>query len=145
MWRPLVHACRRWLRVVFESPRRLNLQLVCTAKMRGKDRLDISLLIFITHRPPPQRALYSGSINIIPAFKDDGNRMCSIDIDYPPSSQLEEINWGLAPRKLRFPICYLYHVCDRFLFHFRNYRGFFRTTTHFAFGTFLILGTFYLR
>ncbi len=50
-------ACRRWLRVVFESPRRLNLQLVCTAKTRGKDRLDISLLIFITHRPPPKSSL----------------------------------------------------------------------------------------
>ncbi len=103
VWRSLLHPCRRWLRIAFESPRRLNLRLVCTAKTRGKDRLDIwpasPLLIFITHRPP--RALYSGSINIIPAFKDDGNRMCSIDIDYPPSSQLEEI---LVAMRKSFPV-----------------------------------------
>ena len=29
-WQPLVHVCRRWRSVVFGSPRRLNLRLVCT-------------------------------------------------------------------------------------------------------------------
>jgi hypothetical protein len=28
-WQTLVHVCRRWRRVVFRSPCRLNLRLVC--------------------------------------------------------------------------------------------------------------------
>jgi hypothetical protein len=36
-WRYLVHVCRPWRSVVFGSPRRLNLQLVCTAKTRALD------------------------------------------------------------------------------------------------------------
>ena len=28
-WQSLVHVCRRWRCLVFESPRRLNLRLVC--------------------------------------------------------------------------------------------------------------------
>ena len=37
----LVHVCRRWRSLVFESPRRLNLRLVCTPITRVKDTLDI--------------------------------------------------------------------------------------------------------
>ena len=40
-WQPLVHVCRRWRSVVFGSPRRLNLRLVCTANTRAKDAVDI--------------------------------------------------------------------------------------------------------
>ena len=29
-WQTLVHVCRRWRSIVFGSPRRLDLQLVCT-------------------------------------------------------------------------------------------------------------------
>jgi hypothetical protein len=31
-WRALVHVCRNWRQVIFASPRRLNLQLLCTRK-----------------------------------------------------------------------------------------------------------------
>jgi hypothetical protein len=40
-WQSLVHVCQRWRSIVFGSPRRLNLRLVCTAKMRLRDMLDI--------------------------------------------------------------------------------------------------------
>jgi F-box-like len=40
-WQTLVHVCRRWRCIVFGSPRRLNLQLVCSAKMPAKDTLDV--------------------------------------------------------------------------------------------------------
>ena len=40
-WQSLVHVCRRWRNLVFESPRRLDLQLVCTAETRVKEILDI--------------------------------------------------------------------------------------------------------
>ena len=40
-WQVLVHVCRRWRNLVFRSPRRLNLRLVCTPQTPAKDRLDI--------------------------------------------------------------------------------------------------------
>jgi hypothetical protein len=40
-WQLLVHVCRRWRRVVFGSPRRLNLRLVCGAKTPVRDTLDV--------------------------------------------------------------------------------------------------------
>ena len=40
-WRTLAHVCRRWRSVVFGSPRRLNLQLVCTTKTPVRDTLDV--------------------------------------------------------------------------------------------------------
>ena len=30
LWHILVHVCRRWRQIIFDSPRRLNLQLLCT-------------------------------------------------------------------------------------------------------------------
>ena len=40
-WQSLVHVCRRWRSLVFESPRRLNLRLACTARTPARDMLDI--------------------------------------------------------------------------------------------------------
>ena len=40
-WQSLVHVCRRWRNLVFESPRSLNLQLFCTPKTPAKDTLDV--------------------------------------------------------------------------------------------------------
>ena len=40
-WQSLVHVCRRWRSIVFGSPRRLNLRLLCSAKTHAKDTLDI--------------------------------------------------------------------------------------------------------
>ena len=40
-WQTLVHVCRRWRIVVFGSPRRLDLQLVCSAKTPARKTLDI--------------------------------------------------------------------------------------------------------
>ena len=40
-WQSLVHVCRRWRSVIFESPRRLNLRLVCTNKTPVRDRLEV--------------------------------------------------------------------------------------------------------
>jgi hypothetical protein len=39
-WQSLIHVCRSWRRVVFESPHRLDLQLVCTPATSAKDTLD---------------------------------------------------------------------------------------------------------
>jgi hypothetical protein len=40
-WRTLVHVCRRWRSIVFGSPRRLDLQLVCTYKTPVRNTLDV--------------------------------------------------------------------------------------------------------
>ena len=40
-WQTLVHVCRRWRRVVFGSPRRLDLHLVCSDITPARDTLDV--------------------------------------------------------------------------------------------------------
>jgi hypothetical protein len=40
-WQSLVHVCQRWRSLVFESPRRLNLRLVCTPITPVKDLLNV--------------------------------------------------------------------------------------------------------
>jgi hypothetical protein len=40
-WQTLVHVCRRWRSLVFQSPRRLNLQLCCASGTPAKDTLDV--------------------------------------------------------------------------------------------------------
>jgi hypothetical protein len=48
-WQSLVHVCRRWRSVVFGSPRRLNLRLVCTVQpehLRGTHWTSGQLYLF---------------------------------------------------------------------------------------------------
>src|ERR1700677_396882 len=40
-WHILVHVCRRWRQVVFASPLRLNLQVLCTHRTPVRKHLDI--------------------------------------------------------------------------------------------------------
>ena len=40
-WQSLVHVCRRWRCIVFGSPRRLNLRLVCTPETPVRESLDV--------------------------------------------------------------------------------------------------------
>ena len=40
-WRSLVHVCRRWRNLVFASPRRLNLRLVCTGRRHVREMLGV--------------------------------------------------------------------------------------------------------
>jgi hypothetical protein len=40
-WRSLVHVCRRWRWLVFASPRRLNVRIVCTHETPVRDLLDV--------------------------------------------------------------------------------------------------------
>ena len=40
-WITLAHVCRRWRSLVFQSPRRLNLRLLCTANTPARDTLEI--------------------------------------------------------------------------------------------------------
>jgi len=40
-WHSLIHVCQRWRCVVFASPRRLRLRLLCTPKRPVKMMLDV--------------------------------------------------------------------------------------------------------
>src|SRR6267154_2277883 len=40
-WQSLVHVCRRWRDLVFKSPRRLNLQLLCIPGTSARRSLDV--------------------------------------------------------------------------------------------------------
>ena len=40
-WETLAHVCRRWRSLIFQSPRRLNLRLLCTPNTRARNTLDV--------------------------------------------------------------------------------------------------------
>ena len=87
-WHTLVHVCQRWRYVVFDSPRRLDLQLLCTNKTPVTNMLDIwPALPIVISTGYPLRA--SGVTNIISALQQH-NRVCTIDIDGVPNSLLKE-------------------------------------------------------
>src|ERR1700755_2927280 len=50
-WHALVHVCRKWRNVIFGSPHRLNLQLVCSDRTPVREMLDVwpPLPIIIHH------------------------------------------------------------------------------------------------
>ncbi len=87
-WHTLVHVCQRWRYVVFDSPHRLDLQLLCTDRTPVTNMLDIwpALPIVISAKLPLPA---SGVTNIISALQQH-NRVCTIDIDGGPNSLLKE-------------------------------------------------------
>ena len=68
VWHDLVHVCRRWRFIVFDSPRRLNLRVLCTPK-RPLKMLDIwpALPIVIDFWAISKRP--RGMVNIVAALK----------------------------------------------------------------------------
>jgi hypothetical protein len=88
-WQTLVHVCRRWRALVFASPRRLNLRIVCTDKNPVREML---------HVWPPLPIVISGDFrfsggkpgfdNII-ATLEHNNRICEIRLNYPSNPQME--------------------------------------------------------
>jgi hypothetical protein len=83
-WQSLVHVCRRWRSIIFESPRRLNLRLLCTESTRARDRLDVwpalPLIIWCYE---------IGSVDNIIAVLERSDRVCQIAIANVQSSDLE--------------------------------------------------------
>jgi len=70
-WSILVHVCRRWRLIVFSSSRRLNLQILCTARSPVKRALDIwpPYPIVILEHYLHDRALLFGISDVISALK----------------------------------------------------------------------------
>jgi hypothetical protein len=88
-WQTLVHVCRQWRSVVFESPNRLNLRLVCTAKTPARDTLDVwppfPLLI-------QGRAYLEEGLDDIIAVLEHSGRVHVIDLEDVSSPQLEKLS-----------------------------------------------------
>ncbi|KAH9970488.1 hypothetical protein BGW80DRAFT_1521563 [Lactifluus volemus] len=68
-WITLVHVCRRWRFIVFESPIRLNLQLECNANTPVKKTLDIWPLTFPIVIDESRSRLPLSGANIISALE----------------------------------------------------------------------------
>ncbi|KAI9512631.1 hypothetical protein F5148DRAFT_1279535 [Russula earlei] len=88
-WFKLVHVCRKWRQVVFASPRRLNLQLLCTQFTPARKMLDVwpDLPLVISH---DNTACSSPELadNVIAALERT-NRVFEIMIYGVPSSLVE--------------------------------------------------------
>ena len=88
-WRTLVHVCRNWRSVVFGSPRRLNLRLLCTPETPVRKTLAVwpYLPIFVQQR---QYGLLGGDPDNIVAALEHSDRVCEIDLFDISSSHLEK-------------------------------------------------------
>ena len=96
-WITLAHVCRRWRSVVFQSPRRLNLQVLCTHKTPAADITDIwpPLPLFIYYS---NQNYTSGVDNIIAALGHN-DRVSQIQLISLPSSQFEYVTNSAAMQK----------------------------------------------
>jgi hypothetical protein len=96
-WMELVQVCQRWRNVVFGSPHRLNLQLVCTDSTRVREMFSIwpPLTIII-------RCWYfsNSSMDNIVAALGQNDRVREIKLGRVPSRQLEEV---LTAIRVPFP------------------------------------------
>ena len=71
-WHTLIHVCWRWRKAVFSSPRRLNLQLLCTPRRPITDILNIwpELPIYVCYDDFP---VVEDTDNVIAALKLNGS------------------------------------------------------------------------
>lgn len=84
-WHTLVHVCRQWREVVFASPRRLNLQLLCTTKRPVITNLDVWPALPIVIDSVAARMQPQDMGNIIAALKQH-DRVSKIKIQNIPNS-----------------------------------------------------------
>ena len=87
-WQTLVHVCRRWRTVVFGSPLRLKLALLCTAKTPTRDTLDVwpALPLVIC-----SSGYYPESVDNVIAALERSDRVCQIKLTNVPNPYLEEL------------------------------------------------------
>jgi F-box-like len=102
-WITLAHVCRCWRSVVFQSPRRLDLRLLCTHKTPTRDTLDIwpSLPLIIRDNDDIIGDEPSRVDNIIAALEHN-DRVCQIELGFFSSSQFEYVTDSAAMR-IPFP------------------------------------------
>ena len=98
-WQVLAHVCRRWRSVVFQSPRRLNLRILCTPETPARDALNLwpplPLVIYDPRDIPRHK---SGLDNIVAALEHN-DRVCQIELGCYSSSELEYYTNSAAMQK----------------------------------------------
>jgi hypothetical protein len=95
VWHRLVHVCRKWRNVVFGSPRRLGLQLLCTSSTPVRETLDVWPLLPIVIRAKGIKVMD----NIIAALEHN-DRIRELELFLVPNSQMEYV---LAAMQQPFP------------------------------------------
>ena len=88
-WLSLVHVCRLWRGIVFRSPRRLNLRLVCTPGTPVRDTVDVWPALPLLIRVEGSDTLDMN--NIISVFERDV-RVSQIKFVGIPGLQLERVS-----------------------------------------------------
>ena len=88
-WHTLVHVCSIRRRIVFASPRRLDLRILCTTKTEVK-ALHIWLILPIKVEVSDARTMCGGAHNIV-AVLEHSDRICQLLLDNLPSSLLERV------------------------------------------------------
>jgi len=107
-WETLTQVCRRWRRVVFGSPRRLNLRLVCTSTTPTSKLLDIwppfPIVVLLSSIFPEVDE--NGVENLIAALKcrDRISEICIYDIDGPLLEKLALMLHGSLPVLTHFAL-----------------------------------------
>ncbi len=93
-WHTLVHVCQKWRMLVFASPRRLNLQVICRRTTRVGEMLDVwpSFPIVIQNDQP--WVVSWGVANTLAAL-EHSNRICGISLWGVPGLQMGEILAGM--------------------------------------------------
>ena len=99
VWQSLVHVCRRWRGIVFESPRRLNLQLAYTRKTLAMETLDVWPAFPIRIQLPNDPCQTEDADDIV-AVLGRGDRVNEISLYVVDSSPLQRI---LGAMKEPFP------------------------------------------
>ena len=98
-WQTLVHVCRRWRSIVFGSPRRLNLRLVCIQGTPARDALDVwpslPLVIQDTFDHPTE-----GVDDIVAVLERGKDRVVEIYLIKFDNSEFETL---LAAMQVPFP------------------------------------------
>src|SRR5579863_4042389 len=89
-WHTLVHVCKRWRFVVFISPHRLQLRLLCTNKRPVQNTLDIWPELPIVISGWGGMSNPQGANNIIAALKQH-NRVCETNIYDIPNAFLKRM------------------------------------------------------
>jgi len=97
-WHTLVHVCRRWRSIVFGSPNRLNLQLICRIRTPVKEMLSIWPALPIVIRD--NLDLTSREDNIIAALAHS-DRISELELCVAGSSQWEKV---FAAMQKPFPV-----------------------------------------
>jgi hypothetical protein len=110
-WIMLVHVCQSWRNIVFASPRRLNLRLLCEDTKPVREMLDIwpALPIVICDSKlmtkPPCRT--KAEDKLVAAFEHK-DRVCEISLRHIQSSRWESFSYcleGSFPALERLELC----------------------------------------